>query len=107
MNCTYPLEESILMDYVPKKTRARWKSLEAVSMFGWCGSALVGGVLADKLHSYTKTFLITIGLQASGLVLYARLLGVVRREAPGKAVAGNLAAPLLAAAADPEEPGVQ
>ena len=26
MNCTYPVEESILMDYVPKNKRARWKS---------------------------------------------------------------------------------
>ena len=63
-------------------------------MFGWCGSALVGGVLADRLHSYTKTFLITIALQASGMVVYARLLGVVRREAPG-AGKDDLAAPLL------------
>lgn len=25
MNCTYPIEESILMDFVPADTRARWK----------------------------------------------------------------------------------
>ena len=43
MNCTYPLEESVLMDYVPKSTRARWKALDSVSMFGWCGSAALGG----------------------------------------------------------------
>jgi len=48
MNCTYPLAESILMDFVPKNERARWKSLESVGAFGWCGSALVGGYLADK-----------------------------------------------------------
>ena len=29
MNCTYPLEESILMDFAPKETRARWKSLDS------------------------------------------------------------------------------
>ena len=54
MNCTYPVEESILMDYVPKNTRARWKSLESVSQFGWCGSALAGGLLADK-YGYART----------------------------------------------------
>ena len=42
MNCTYPLEESILMDFVPKETRARWKSLDSISQFGWCGSAALG-----------------------------------------------------------------
>ena len=79
MNCTYPVEESILMDYVPKNTRARWKSLESVSQFGWCGSALAGGLLADR-YGYARTFAITIVLQASGVLCYSRLLGVVARE---------------------------
>ncbi|KAH8060982.1 major facilitator superfamily-like protein [Aureococcus anophagefferens] len=99
MNCTYPLEESILMDYVPKHTRARWKSLESVSMFGWCGSALAGGVLADKF-GYTRTFLITIGLQGTGMLFYAQLLGIVAKEADLQKQApppdADLAAPLLA-----------
>mmetsp|Transcript_11830 Transcript_11830/g.35243 ORF Transcript_11830/g.35243 Transcript_11830/m.35243 type:complete len:482 (-) Transcript_11830:26-1471(-) len=79
MNATYPLEESILMDYVPKATRARWKSMESVSMFGWCGSALVGGVLAD-LYGYAFTFAITIALQSTAVLVYSNLLGVVKRE---------------------------
>eukprot|EP00470_Lotharella_oceanica_P010938 CAMPEP_0170191402 /NCGR_PEP_ID=MMETSP0040_2-20121228/51625_1 /TAXON_ID=641309 /ORGANISM="Lotharella oceanica, Strain CCMP622" /LENGTH=62 /DNA_ID=CAMNT_0010439475 /DNA_START=16 /DNA_END=200 /DNA_ORIENTATION=- len=37
MNCTYPLDESILMDFCPKEKRARWKSLESIAAFGWCG----------------------------------------------------------------------
>jgi hypothetical protein len=36
------------MDFVPKQERARWKSLESVGAFGWCGSAALGGILADK-----------------------------------------------------------
>ena len=48
MNCTYPVEQSILMDFVPKATRARWTSLDSVSSFGWCGSAALGGIIADK-----------------------------------------------------------
>ena len=31
MNCCYPLEDSVLMDFVPKKTRARWQALDSVS----------------------------------------------------------------------------
>ena len=108
MNCTYPLEESILMDYVPKHTRARWKSLESVSMFGWCGSALAGGVLADKF-GYTRTFLITIGLQGTGMLFYAQLLGIVAKEADLQKQApppdADLAAPLLAG--DEPETSVQ
>jgi hypothetical protein len=26
----------------------RWKSLQSIASFGWCGSAAVGGILADK-----------------------------------------------------------
>jgi MFS family permease len=58
MNSTYPLEESISMDFVPKDQRARWKSLESIAQFGWCGSAALGGWLADK-HGYSFTFLIS------------------------------------------------
>ena len=39
------------MDYVPKETRARWKSLESIAQFGWCGSAALGGILADQYVS--------------------------------------------------------
>lgn len=77
MNSVYPIEESILMDYVPKKQRARWKSLESVSAFGWCGSAFLGGWLADQ-YSYTFTFMITISMQALATLIYASLLPLVK-----------------------------
>mmetsp|Transcript_18601 Transcript_18601/g.28118 ORF Transcript_18601/g.28118 Transcript_18601/m.28118 type:complete len:498 (-) Transcript_18601:737-2230(-) len=35
INGSYPLQESILMDFVPKEERARWKSLDSVASFGW------------------------------------------------------------------------
>ena len=49
MNCNYPLQKSILMDYVAKEHRATWNSLEAVTGFGWSGSAALGGWL---IHMY-------------------------------------------------------
>lgn len=79
INSTYPLQESILMDFVPKNERARWKSLESVSQFGWCGSAVLGGYLADK-YDYTFTFLITAILQSVGVVGYTLLLPLVPRS---------------------------
>jgi len=79
MNCTYPLEESIAMDFVPKDQRARWKSLDSVCAFGWCGSAALGGVLADK-YGYAYTFLITAIVQGAGLLLWATLIPLVPRN---------------------------
>eukprot|EP00943_MAST-04B_sp_MAST-4B-sp1_P001648 g1648.t1 len=76
MNSTYPLEESTIMDFVPKDTRSRWKSLDSIATFGWCGSAAVGGILADK-YSYSFTFFITAILQGLGGLLLIFLLPLV------------------------------
>jgi len=76
MNGSYPLQESILMDFVPKNERARWKSLESVAVFGWCGSAALGGIIADK-SDYTHTFLATAIIQTFGIFLFALLLPLV------------------------------
>lgn len=81
MSCTYPVQESILMDVVPKNERARWKSLESVAVFGWCGSAAIGGHLTDTV-GYTYTFLITAGVQATGLLLLLFIMRAVPKEKP-------------------------
>lgn len=78
MNATYPLQESILMDFVPKEVRARWKSLDSVAAFGWCGSAAFGGWLADR-YDYTYTFLITAIIQSVGVGVWTLLLPLVPR----------------------------
>ena len=83
MNCTYPLKESILMDYVPQDQRARWKSLDSVSSFGWCGSAFLGGILADKF-SYGWTFFLTAALQGIGTVSKVWLLPLVSADEKGE-----------------------
>ena len=87
MNCTYPLEESILMDSVPQNTRARWKSLESISQFGWCGSAVIGGLLSDR-YTYSFTFVITAVVQGTGTLLLLLIQPLVpmenKPEAEGK-----------------------
>lgn len=81
MDCTEPLEESILMDFVPKRQRARWKSLESIAGFGWCGSAAIGGFIIDR-WSFTHALGATAALQVVGLLLLTALLPLVpRREA--------------------------
>ena len=85
MNCTYPLNESILMDYVPKNERARWKSLDSVVSFGWCGSAALGGWLTDK-YDYTYTFFITAIIQGIGIICFLPLVPLVPRKEQDLAV---------------------
>lgn len=79
MNASYPLQESILMDFVPKESRARWKSLDAVASFGWCGSAAFGGWLTDK-YDYTYTFFLTAVIQSIGILTWMLLLPLVPRQ---------------------------
>ena len=50
------------MDFVPKRRRARWNSLDSVTRLGWSGSALAGGFIISK-YGYGKTFLLTAALQ--------------------------------------------
>jgi MFS family permease len=77
--CFYPLTESIAMDFVPPNTRARWKSLDSVGRFGWAGSAVIGGWIADR-RGYTFTFALTAGLSAAAVALRLCLIGVVPRD---------------------------
>ena len=78
MNSTAPLQQSLLMDFVRPEVRARWKSLDAVSGFGWSGSAALGGWLSDKFD-YTYTFLITAIVQSIGIGVWTLLLPLVPR----------------------------
>ena len=48
MNSPSSLTKSVLMDHVPKEERAKWASLESVSMVSWSGSAAIGGILVDS-----------------------------------------------------------
>ena len=45
MKSTRGVGKSILMDYVAKKNRAKWNSIDNITRFGWSGSALLGGFL--------------------------------------------------------------
>ena len=75
MNCTSPLKKSILNEYVPSNARGRWNAFDSVTRFGWSGSAMLGGAIADS-YGYGATFLATAAVQtqvcARGLVCYVR-----------------------------------
>ena len=79
MDCFYPLQESILMDSVPKHERARWKSLDAVVLFAWSTSCALGGFLTDR-YDYFFTFLVTALTQTIGVAFWLLLLPLVPRN---------------------------
>ena len=45
MNSVLGVNKSVFMDYVPKRPRGKWNSLDSVARFGWSGSALFGGLI--------------------------------------------------------------
>ena len=62
MNAPTALTKSILMDSVPANERAKWGALESVNMFGWAGSAALGGYLVDW-EGIEFNFYLTASLQ--------------------------------------------
>ena len=75
-----------------QESRARWNSIDGVLIFGWSGSALLGGVLIDR-YGFDVTFCITAVMQAIGTCFTVPLLFLVpRKEAahqPSDAVSTN------------------
>ena len=84
MNSTFGLTKSILNDFVPKKERGKWNSLESVNLFSWSGSAMLGGYLIDTACSrppcYVQMFTITASVQALSILCLVPLVGLVPIE---------------------------
>eukprot|EP00475_Leptophrys_vorax_P031863 TRINITY_DN48577_c0_g1_i1.p1 TRINITY_DN48577_c0_g1~~TRINITY_DN48577_c0_g1_i1.p1 ORF type:complete len:358 (-),score=75.73 TRINITY_DN48577_c0_g1_i1:69-1142(-) len=83
MNASSPLIKSVLMDYTSPEMRAKWSSLESVTSFGWSGSAVLGGILADRT-GYGHTFLITASMQFLSCLVLMIAMPIVRLEAQNK-----------------------
>jgi len=83
MNCCQPIRKSVLIDFVPKKARARWNSLDSITKMSWSGSAVFGGILCDK-YGYGASFLVTACMQTVAISIYACLF-FFRHEITGRA----------------------
>ncbi len=80
MNASQPLSRSILMDYVSKKNRAKWNSVEAVAWgLFWNFSASIGGHLVDN-YGFSFTFIITASVYVLGTIPIIFLIPLVRKE---------------------------
>ena len=73
MNGVTGLKRSILMDCIPKKSRAKWNSFESITRFTWSGSAALGGFLVQKF-SYKFCFLITAIIYTFATGIFSLLL---------------------------------
>ena len=68
--------QSIQCDRVQAQ-RGRWSCIDGVTVFGWSGSALLGGYLVDR-HGFAMVFLLTAALQLGSCVAFnGPLLGMV------------------------------
>ncbi|EKF30367.1 hypothetical protein MOQ_005825 [Trypanosoma cruzi marinkellei] len=58
MNSPTGVTRSVIMDCVPKSSRAKWSAFESFASFTWAGSAVIGGYIADA-KGYQCTFFTT------------------------------------------------
>lgn len=77
-NSVYPIDRSIIMDFVPSDQRGRWNSIESISAMTWSGSAVIGGYLMDQ-HDYRYTFVITAWIYLVAVAMRVPLLWLVPR----------------------------
>lgn len=80
-----------------QESRARWNSLDGVLIFGWSGSALLGGILVDK-YGFDITFCITALMQGIGACFLVPLLFLVPRKEAAHQPSDSVSTAALAAA---------
>jgi hypothetical protein len=49
--------------------RGRWSCVDGVTVFGWSGSALLGGYLVDR-HGFAPVFFVTAAMQFLATLLF-------------------------------------
>ncbi|PHJ21845.1 major facilitator family transporter [Cystoisospora suis] len=74
-NAVNPLTRSIIMDFTKKANRGKWNAVESFSSTLWSGSALLGGLLADKDYRYA--FFVTAIVYAFALIIFLPVVWLV------------------------------
>ena len=80
-----------------QESRARWNSLDGVLIFGWSGSALLGGILVDK-YGFDVTFRITALMQGIGACFLIPLAFLVPRSEAAHQPSDSVSTAAMAAA---------
>ena len=82
---------------VLQESRARWNSLDGVLIFGWSGSAFLGGILIEKF-GFDFTFCITALVQGIGACFLIPLLLLVPRKEAAHQPSDSVSTAAVAAA---------
>lgn len=81
LNSTQALTRSLIMDNVPSGERAKWSALESINIFGWCGSAAIGGIIVKTFQgNVLPVFIVTAALQVVGSLPLVALFGIEEEE---------------------------
>ena len=69
LTSTQALTRSLVMDNVPVTERSKWSALESINIFGWCGSAAIGGLLIEHVFDgqLKPVFVLTAVFQIVGV----------------------------------------
>lgn len=59
-----------------QRHRGKWSCLDGVTIFGWSGSAVLGGMLLDR-YGFRSVFVATAAMQFAGSMFIVSLLPVV------------------------------
>jgi MFS family permease len=80
MNATTPLSRTIVMDYVPRRRRGVWSSLQTVAWgLFWNASALIGGFLVGD-DNFRRAFLVTSIVYVFGTAIVVPFIRVIHKE---------------------------
>lgn len=89
--------QSCMSTMAMQESRARWNSLDGVLIFGWSGSALLGGILVDK-YGFDVTFCITALMQGIGACFLVPLVFLVPRTEAAHKPSASVSPSAIAAA---------
>lgn len=83
-NSNYPVNKSILMDYVSPENRGKWLALETLSSSVWSASALFGGFISDRNgNDYRKIFSYSASLYGLAIFIYFPLVFLMKLPKKG------------------------
>ena len=89
MNAATPLSRTIVMDYVPRRRRAVWSSLQTIAWgLFWNVSAMVGGFLVGQ-DNFRRVFLVTAVVYVVGAGIIVPFVPAVHRETQQSAPTGQ------------------
>lgn len=89
MNATTPLSRTIVMDYVPRRNRGVWSSLQTVAWgLFWNASALIGGFLVGD-DNFRRAFIVTGFVYVVGTAIIVPFVPHIHREVDRPGAAGT------------------